>query len=204
MFSLEYAIVHACNYTKRLYFYFNASTFASVVRQVFPSAAARSRHRENAWKIYKNPGPSGKFTNFPWLSRANIFSPDFPGFPGCVATLLTYPSGLYDNPYQMQRLVMLENNRWKILNRWKIQCWKLLVLEEFFRNVFLETEEANVFVLGGEFSGFYHKNFSLNWKYGQLSLNLNQNPKFLITKIGKSLNTEFENSGKETHLYVNA
>jgi len=48
MFSLEYAIVHACHYTKRLYFYFNASTFASVVRQVFPSAAARSRHTENA------------------------------------------------------------------------------------------------------------------------------------------------------------
>jgi len=35
----------------------------------------------------QNPGPSEIFLDFPGLSRANIFSPDFAGFPGCVATL---------------------------------------------------------------------------------------------------------------------
>jgi len=61
MFSLEYAIVHACNYTKKLYFYFHASTFAwwlsgkfSLPRELVPDIGKMLE------KI-KTPGSSEKF-----------------------------------------------------------------------------------------------------------------------------------------------
>jgi len=36
----------------------------------------------------KNPGPSEKFPDFPGPILFSLTFPHFPGFPGCVATLL--------------------------------------------------------------------------------------------------------------------